>query len=74
MIILIIESSDNMNKKAFTLVELIGVLVILSVLVLVAVPSVLKIIKNTKQKTYDSNITMIKTAMPQPTTVWMHRR
>ena len=52
-----------MNKKAFTLVELIGVLVILSVLVLVAVPSVLKIIKNTKQKTYDSNITMIKTAM-----------
>ena len=52
-----------MNKKAFTLVELIGVLVILSVLVLVAVPAVLKIIKNSKQKTYDTNISMIKTAM-----------
>ena len=52
-----------MNKKAFTLVELIGVLVILSVLTLVAVPGVLKIIKNSKQKAYDTNITMIKTAM-----------
>lgn len=52
-----------MNKKAFTLVELIGVLVILSVLALVSVPAVLKIIKNSKQKVYDTNITMIKTAM-----------
>lgn len=52
-----------MNKKAFTLVELIGVLVILSLLALIAVPAVLKVIKSAKQKTYDSNITMIKIAM-----------
>lgn len=52
-----------MKKNGFTLVELISVLVILAVIALITVPALLNVIKDSKQKAYDRNITMIKIAM-----------
>ncbi|MFA5602873.1 MAG: Ig-like domain-containing protein [Bacilli bacterium] len=40
------------KKKGFTLVELLGVVVVLSLVLLIAVPSVSNIIKNSKEKTF----------------------
>ena len=52
-----------MKRNGFTLVELISVMVILAVIALITVPALLNVIKDTKQKAYDRNITMIKIAM-----------
>lgn len=52
-----------MNKKAFTLVELMASLVILSVVLLIAIPAVVKTIKNSEESAYDMSITSIKIAM-----------
>ena len=52
-----------MNKKGFTLVELIGVIILLSAIALISVPIINNSIKNTKEKTYNSQIdTIIKAA------------
>lgn len=42
-----------MNKKGFTFVELMAVVVVLAIIALIAVPNVLKIMKDTNQTKYD---------------------
>lgn len=51
-----------MNTKAYTLVEVIAVIVILSLLILVAVPSVSKVIRDSKNKAYINQIKEIESA------------
>ena len=41
-----------MKKKGFTLVELLAVIIILSLVLVIAVPSVNKYIKQSKEKAY----------------------
>ena len=55
-----------LNKKGFTLIELLAVIVILSVLMLIAVPSVLKIVNNSKKNAFkDQAQTILKQAQTQ---------
>ena len=49
-------------KKGFTLVELLGVMVIMSVIIAVAFPIVINIIKEKKEKTENYEIQMIENA------------
>ena len=49
-------------KKGFTLVELMGVIVLLSILIIIAVPAVTGVLKENKDKLYDSQIKTIETA------------
>lgn len=51
-----------MNKKGFTLVELLAVIVILAVILTIAVPNMVKIINKSKEDTYNNQVTMIKNA------------
>ena len=52
-----------MNKKGFTLIELIGVIILLSAIALISVPIINNSIKNAKEKTYKGQIdTIIKAA------------
>ena len=48
------------NKKAFTLVEVIGVITILSLMLLVTVPALTKTLKRNEQKKYDAYIDNLK--------------
>lgn len=48
-----------MNKKGFTLVELLAVIVILAVILTIAVPNMFKIIDKSKQDSYDNQVLMI---------------
>ena len=48
-----------MNKKAFTLIELLGVIVILSIVALLAFPPLLNQIKNSENKINDAAKTII---------------
>lgn len=50
-----------MNKKAFTLIELLGVITILAILFLVITPTVSNIISNSKEKALDRNVNTILT-------------
>lgn len=43
-------------KKGFTLIEMLAVIVILAIISLIIFPEVNKIIKNSKQKSYDTQI------------------
>ena len=55
-----------MNKKGFTLVELLAVIAVLVILVLIALPNVLKMFNNAKQSTFETEIKEIaKTAEKQ---------
>ena len=49
-------------KNAFTLVELLAVIVILAIVLIIAVPGVLSIINQTKDNAYDRQVDMIKKA------------
>ena len=46
-----------MNKKGFSLIELLAVLVILSILMLVAIPAIQRYIENSRRDTYISTLT-----------------
>ena len=52
----------NRNQNAFTLVELLAVIVILAIVLIIAVPGVLSIINKTKDSAYDRQVDMIKDA------------
>ncbi len=47
------------NKKAFTLIELLAVILILAVILAVVTPSVLSFLQSSKQKAYDTSINKI---------------
>jgi prepilin-type N-terminal cleavage/methylation domain-containing protein len=51
-----------MKNKGFTLVELLAVIVILGILITIAVPSMLGVSKNVKEKSYTSKIDLIESA------------
>ena len=51
-----------MKKKGFTLIEMLGVLVILSLLALLIAPVITKVVKNNKQRLYDVQIETIEKA------------
>ena len=50
------------KRKAFTLIELMGVLVIIGILTVILVPVINNTIKNNKQKLYDNQLEMIRLA------------
>ena len=52
-----------MNKKGFTLVELLGVLVVLSVILMIAFPLINTYINKSKQKAYDTQMGLIITGL-----------
>ncbi len=45
----------KLNKKGFTLIELLAVIVILGIIMLIAIPSVSSIIRNSRQNTFRSS-------------------
>lgn len=45
---------DNMNKKGFTLVELLAVFTIISIIMLIGLPSITKNLKNNENKKYEN--------------------
>lgn len=47
------------SKRAFTLIELLAVIVILAIILIIAIPAVGKIIKNTKEDTFVSDAKMV---------------
>lgn len=51
-----------MKNKGFTLVELMGVIVLLGVLILIAVPAVTGILKSSKDDLYQTQLRTIETA------------
>ena len=51
-----------MKNKGFTLVELLAVLVILGLLITLAVPNILGVSKNVKEKSYQTKIDIIENA------------
>src|SRR5574344_394155 len=52
-----------MNKKGFTLAELLGVIAILAIIALIALPSVTNLIATNKEKAYNTQISEIKSGM-----------
>lgn len=55
---------DYMNK-AFTLIELLGVIIILAIIVLIAVPQIMTSLNNSKSRAYDMNVSSIEKAASQ---------
>lgn len=61
-----------MNKKGFTLAEIIGVIVILGLVALLAFPPMLNMIKNSENKISDATKTLIYTASSQYTAKYIN--
>lgn len=51
-----------MKKRAFTLVEMIGVIVVLALILILVTPAILKASVATRQKLYETKVANIKTA------------
>ena len=51
-----------MKKNGFTLIELIVVIIIIALLMVLTIPNILKISRQTKEKAYDTKIEMIEKA------------
>ncbi|HOO68085.1 MAG TPA: prepilin-type N-terminal cleavage/methylation domain-containing protein [Bacilli bacterium] len=49
-----------MNKKGFTLVELLAVLIVLGIILLIAIPKIGSVLGNSKQSLYDNTVTEIE--------------
>ena len=49
-----------MNKKGFTLIELIAVIVVISIILLIVVPNVTKLLQDKKQTMYDNSVAEIE--------------
>ncbi len=45
-----------MNKKVFTLVELLAVIAILAILVIIALPNVMKLFNDAKEKAFTTEL------------------
>lgn len=52
----------NKSNKGFTLVELLGVIIVLALIVTLIVPQTKKIIDQAKQKTYEDQVKRIETS------------
>jgi len=61
-----------MNKKGFTLAEIVGVIIILALIALLAFPPILNMIKNSEDKIDEATKTLIYTASSQYTTKYMN--
>lgn len=48
------------NNKAFTLIEILAVVIILSLLLIIAVPSVINIIKKSKERTFENTKSIVE--------------
>lgn len=51
-----------MKKNAFTLIELLAVIIILGVIIAIVVPAVINTIKDSKERAYQTNVEAIKSA------------
>src|SRR5574344_232790 len=51
-----------MKRKAFTIIELLGVIVLLAIISLIVYPNVIKVIKSSKDKAYNTQVNLFKTA------------
>ena len=51
-----------MKERGFTLIELLGVIILLSVLAVITVPAITKQVKNGKEKSYDTQLKIIKSS------------
>lgn len=51
-----------MNKKGFTLVELLAVIVVIAIIAVIIAPNVIKLFNKSKDKSYDILINNIRTA------------
>lgn len=51
-----------MNKKGFTLIELIAIIVIISVVALISIPTISSIINNSKDNLLDQQVSIIEVA------------
>ncbi len=51
-----------MKKKGFTLIELMGVLIILGILSVIAIPTITKAIHNSREKAYEDQVGIIMAA------------
>ena len=61
-----------MNKKGFTLAEIVGVVVVLGLIALLAFPPLLNMVKNSENKVNEANKTLIYTASSQYTAKYVN--